>query len=392
MKTETKNKLPLFYQLFAVNKSAGQLRFTLFLTIFFIYWSLIAQSGIQSASSFISIQNLNSNPSNFTSGIIQNLFQMYFSPTVLILTYMPVFIFINSRKLFIYFLASLHPSSRKKMISKFLNNCAFSFHQGYFNFEFDEKPRAQNKSALLNLIGGPSKVSFPPNSIVIVSNLQDHTYYAIRSNQPNSAFDHSFSFGEKLLAIFTPTNYKISFDRKAFFLFSRREINLKHANVAIDLDKANLHSGPVSRTKISATEALCLANLCKNNKDILIAFIKDEINYFLDNESSQSNYFSQYSSTIKQDHHDVINQVNKATHSNHKNIIGKKKFAVNKIARKHKHTIYKYINKSSISNANNLDIQDELINLELKMNKYLNKQIQEFFNVSQIINFYLSIK
>jgi hypothetical protein len=379
-----RNNRSFLYQLLIVNKSAGWLRFVLFTTILFILWSLIARIEFQSTSFLSDLLKLNSKPSTFTADIFQNIIQMYFSPSAIILTIVPLFIFLITRNLFSCFLSSLLPSNPGKLITKFLNNCAFSLHQKQFDFGFEKNTDLENKITLLSILGGPSKVTFPPNSIAIISNLRDGEYYALRSKDLNRKFDYAFSFGEKLLSVHSLTNYRLRIDGREYFDSKGREVQLNNFNILIYLDEPNIQADPISITKISKSEAIFLSNLSEKGKDIFTIFIDDEINLFLNTEYSLTESDIQSSLRIKQDQNNSTPRAKNYTHLNHKNLIAKKIFTPNKIIRKHKHTIYQYIKKQKMSDGDNQDYHDKLNSIELKIVEYLNNQFQNFFDVTQI--------
>jgi hypothetical protein len=384
MKTEQKRKKPsLIYQILTVNRSAGRLRFALLITIFFIFWSLMAQFNFLDPLSK-DLLTVFPTSQNFTSDIFQNFFQMYFSPTTLILTFVPLLFFLFTRNLYANYLTSLLPSIQRNTFISYLYNCAFSFHHKKFNIKLDTLPNSNQFLNLFSIIGGPSKFSFPLNSIIITTHSNSNEYYAIRSNNPKETLDHTLSFREKLFSVHSISSYKIHAALKEFRDKSGNKLKIINTTISIDLLQPNTNTDAVIFTKISESDAIFLSDLGKKDKGFFESFIDDEINCFLKTEAFLTIFDNRLFSNRKKNLNTANSSLNKNTHSIHQNIIAMKKLSTNRISRKHKHMIYQYMNNNNYMNEDNKELKQMIEVVEKELMVYLTKQIQSFFNISKV--------
>jgi len=179
---EQKNGKPIRDQLFIVNKFAGRLRLILFVLLYLIYWTLIAQTDIAFLSISDNFLALFPESKNFTSGIIRDILLRYFSPSTILFTVTPLIIFLSTKKMISRYLHLLFPSIGLKESDRYLAKCAFSFPIRNTYICEDNLAKPQEIQEHLKFLGGPAGFSFDPSSAFIVQNIKNRDYFLIFSD------------------------------------------------------------------------------------------------------------------------------------------------------------------------------------------------------------------
>ena len=353
MKTEQKRRVPsLINQLFVVNKSAGRLRLVLLLLLFFIIWSLIAQTRLSFPVFLNFFINFFPEPTNFTSGLFQEILLTYFSPTTIFFTFIPIIIFISIREIIALFLNALFPDIELKNIKRYLNNCAFSFSPRCFDFSGQEKTNYQQAIQEITKLGGPAKIILRSYSISIISDIKDNTSSVFFPRRNTNKHDLFLSHGELIESITPRNETEIFYTQISVKDGSEGIVHINKIGFKISLDRSGRKPQALVAQHLSKSDAMVFYNLEKSRKEMIASFFIDEVKTFLKIEPSIINWGVSPLAHKNQDQGVFSNQKINKIHPNYEHIITIGHLLNEQTARKHKHSLYPYLHKKGASFAN----------------------------------------
>jgi hypothetical protein len=386
MKTGKEKRDPsIIDHLFVVNKSAGRLRLVLLLLFFFIVWSFVAQSRL-SLPPFLDIFiTFFPEPTNFTSGIIQEILFTYLSPTTIIFTLIPIIIFLSIRQIITRFLHALLPAIEPKSIERYLNNCAFSFSPRYYDISSQEKFKCRHAIQELTKLGGPAKITFRSDSIPIILDIEGNTSSFHFPRWNTDKYDHFLCHGELIESITTKNDVEIFYDQISVKDGFERHIQLNKIGFKIDFDHSSGKPQALVSHHLSKSDALVFHNLEKSRKEMITSFILNEVKNFLKFEPSVIDWGGILVANKHRDQIATADPLKIHAHSTYQNIIPVGQLLNKKISRKHKHSIYPYLHKKGAIIENSEERQRETDKIEQMLLLYLNEQFRSFFHTSNIL-------
>lgn len=381
---QQKKKKPIRDQLFIVNKSAGRLRLMLFVLLFLIYWTLLAQTKIALLSLSDNFFTLFPEPKNFTSGIIRDILLRYFSPSTIVFTVTPVIIFLSTKKMISRYLHLLFPSIGLKESNQYLTKCAFSFPIRNTYIHEDNRAKPQEIQADLKFLGGPAGFSFDPSSAFIIQNIKNRGHFLISSDYQSTSEIYLLSHGEKISAVISKDDRKVLLKNLKIQDKYGRTFNLNLISLWFNFNTPQKESGAFLSREITIHDVQLISYLGGVGRNIIHRFLYDETQNFLRKNSSILFNDDSIPSSIKQVHEKFHNIPPKKLHENYAEIapvITEKSHRVN---RKHKHSRYIFLRKKSAFSLNTQDEEDNNKQLIIQLSNHLNEQLKSFFHISTI--------
>ena len=381
---QQKKKKPIRDQLFIVNKSAGRLRLMLFVLLFLIYWTLLAQTKIALLSLSDNFFTLFPEPKNFTSGIIRDILLRYFSPSTIVFTVTPVIIFLSTKKMISRYLHLLFPSIGLKESNQYLTKCAFSFPIRNTYIHEDNRAKPQEIQADLKFLGGPAGFSFDPSSAFIIQNIKNRGHFLISSDYQSTSEIYLLSHGEKISAVISKDDRKVLLKNLKIQDKYGRTFNLNLISLWFNFNTPQKESGAFLSREITIHDVRLISYLGGVGRNIIHRFLYDETQNFLRKNSSILFNDDSIPSSIKQVHEKFHNIPPKKLHENYAEIapvITEKSHIVN---RKHKHSRYIFLRKKSAFSLNTQDEEDNNKQLIIQLSNHLNEQLKSFFHISTI--------
>lgn len=381
---QQKKKKPIRDQLFIVNKSAGRLRLMLFVLLFLIYWTLLAQTKIALLSLSDNFFTLFPEPKNFTSGIIRDILLRYFSPSTIVFTVTPVIIFLSTKKMISRYLHLLFPSIGLKESNQYLTKCAFSFPIRNTYIHEDNRAKPQEIQADLKFLGGPAGFSFDPSSAFIIQNIKNRGHFLISSDYQSTSEIYLLSHGEKISAVISKDDRKVLLKNLKIQDKYGRTFNLNLISLWFNFNTPQKESGAFLSREITIHDVQLISYLGGVGRNIIHRFLYDETQNFLRKNSSILFNDDSIPSSIKQVHEKFHNIPPKKLHENYAEIapvITEKSHIVN---RKHKHSRYIFLRKKSAFSLNTQDEEDNNKQLIIQLSNHLNEQLKSFFHISTI--------
>ena len=380
-----KRDLSITDYLFVVNKSAGRLRLVLLLLLFFIIWSFVAQTRLSLPAFLDFFIVFFPEPTNFTSGIFQEILLTYLSPTTIFFTFIPMIIFISIGQKIAKFLHALFPAIDWKNIKRFLINCAFSFSPRYYDISDQENANSQQAIQELTKLGGPAKITFRSDSTPIISVIKDNTSSVFFPSRSTDKYNHFLPHGELIESISTSKETQIFCDQINVKDGFERCVQLNKIGFKIDLDLSSRKSQALESQHLSKTDALVFYNLEKSRKEIIASFIIDEVKTFLKFELSIINSGNNPLTHKNRDQGVFPDVLIKKLHTNYDHI-NPDGYLLNKdTSRKHKRSLYPFLHKKGTSYENLEERQRETDEIGQKLLLYLNEQFRSFFHTSNIL-------
>lgn len=378
---QQKKKQPIRDQLFIVNKSAGRLRLMLFVLLYLIYWTFIAQTEIALLSISGNFPALFPEPSNFISGIIRDIMLRYFSPSTILFTIIPLVLFLSIRKMISRYLHLLFPSIGLKESEQYLNNCAFSSLTRNFHIHEDIQTQPQKNQEHLNFLGGPADFTFDSSSAIIVQNINNHKYLLISSDCQSTTGNFHLSHGDKIYAVISKNNRKVLLKNLKIQDNYGRAIDFNLISLLFVFNTPQKKSAPFLSRKTTMHDARLLSYLGGVSSNIVHQFLRDETQNFLHKNASIMFNGEPISSSINQAHEKFPDVVPTNLHSNYSEyepLLSKKS---RRVSRKHKHSIYIFMKKIHVVSFDKKDNKKKLI---LQLSNHLNEQLKSFFHISTI--------
>ncbi|MDO9545681.1 MAG: hypothetical protein Q7J07_02895 [Pelolinea sp.] len=215
--------------------------------------------------------------------------------------------------------------------------------------------------------------------------MNNNTDYALIQNKDITENEYSLSFGEKIVSIISKFDNKIYCDQISFHDRSGRHFQVNKMDLAFDIDHSKRESRPLFPKYITEPDAMFLSDLGGDGKEMIRSFFIDEVKLFLCSELSIANCDANLLTHEKQDHEKFSNSLKKTNHSNYNRGIAISKLFSNTIYRKHKHSVYPFLKKQTMSIGDIQDRQQEMDAVVRKLLLYLNKQLRSFFHTSNIL-------
>jgi len=386
MKTSSqqKNKKTVRDQLFIVNQSAGRLRLLLIVLLFFIYWTLIAQTKIAALAMPDNFLKSLPEPINFTSGIIRDILLRYFSPSTILFSILPPIIFLSMKKMITHYLNELFPSIRLDEIDAYLNKCAFSFSKPYFRIGKTIFIQPQKTRECLKLLGGPAHLKFEPSLEFIIHNTGNQDYFLISSEYPENTELFFLPHGNTIYTIISKTNRQVLLKNLKNQNISGQTIDYKLTSLFIDQNVPPIKPPTSLSRKISMDDARFLSYLGNTGTNIIYYFLLEETKIFLHKNTSIIFGSKPLSSFNNQADEKILDSSVIRRHENYAENameITEKPSGVN---RKHTHSRYTFLKKKKTSSLNIQDEEAKNRQLELQLSNHLNNKLKSFFHTSTI--------
>ena len=381
---QQKNGNPIRDQLFIVNKSAGRLRLMLFVLLFLIYWTFIAQTEIATLSISDNFLTLFPEPKNFTSGIIRDILMRYFSPPTILFTFTPLIIFLSTRKMISRYLHLLFPSIGLKESDRYLAKCAFSLPIRNTYIYKDNLTKPQEIQEYLKFLGGPADFSFDPLSTFIVQNIKNRDNFLMFSDYQSTAEKPFLSHGDKISAVISNDDRKVLLKNLKILGKYRRTFDLNLVSLWFNFNTSQKGSGAYLSRKITMHDARFLSYLGGVGRNIIHHFLHDETQNFLHKNSSILLNDDSIPSSIKQFDEKLFDIAPKKLHENYAEIAPAITENSHRINRKHKHSRYVFLRKKSAFSLNTQDEEDNNKQLIIQLSNHLNEQLKSFFHISTI--------
>ncbi len=371
-------------QLFIVNKSAGRLRLMLIVLLFTIYWAFIAQTEIAPLAISDNFLALFPEPTNFTSGIIQEILQQYFSPSTILFAVIPLIIFLSIRKMISRYLHLLLPPIGLKESERYLTKCAFSSSkQDLYTYE-NVRMKLEKIQEHLKLLGGPASFTFDPSSAFIIQNINNRDYFLFSSDYQSNTEKYFLSHGDKIYAVVSKGDRNVLLKNLKTQDKFGRTIDFNLISLLFNFNNSQKESEPFLSRKITMHDARLLSYLGSVGRNIIHQFLHDETQNFLHNNVSIIFHDKSILSSINQVDKKILDVAPKKNHriyAENTPATTEKPHGVN---RKHKHSRYVFLKKKSEFSLNTKDGEANRKQLIIQLSNHLNEQLKSFFHISTI--------
>ena len=378
------NKKPVREQLFVVNKSSGRLRLLLLILLFLIYWTILAQYKLSRLTISDNFNTLLPEPTNFTSGIVQEMLLGYFSLSTILFVVIPLLIFILTKKIIERYLQLIFSSIGLGQIERYLNNCAFSFRNKDQFFHKDTPSISNINQDYLSYLGGPVSFSFESSSMIIVQNIKNQDCYVIAPDSENPTVKFHLSHGDRIYAIILESDRQIILKKLKVQANNKPKIifNSITFQFSFNLSRNNHRAAFTRKTKIQ--EANFLSYLSSDDKSIIHRFLYDETQSFLQNNMPILFDNISFPNSINESNENFSEKSPINHHENYAEISQSRIYKTYKAKRKHQHSRYFFLRKNTSLTLNTQDRENDFNDLVTRLSSYLNKQIKSFFHISTI--------
>ena len=368
-------------QLFDANESAGRLRLVLFVLLLLVYWSFLAQTKVALFAISDNFLALFPNSTNFTSGIIRDIILRYFSPSTILFTAIPLFIFLSIRKVTSRYLHLLFPAIGFKESERYLTKAAFSFPIRNTPIQENIFTKSHHNLDHLKFLGGPTKFVFDPSSAFIIQKNNNQKYFLISSNRECITENFALSHGDKIYAFISKNDRKVLLKNLIIQDSYGRTIDFGLISLLFFFNTSPNKFETSSSQEITIHDARLLSYLGKVGRNTIHQFLLDETRSFLHtNVSIMLNDKTNPPSRNKTRGNipDISPKFFHVNYSKSMPILTKISHGVN---RKHTHSRYTFMKNSSMLSFDNEEHKKKLI---LRLSNHLNEQLKSFFHTSNI--------
>jgi len=368
-------------QLFATNEPAGKLRLILFVLLLIIYWSFIAQTKVALFAISDNFLALFPNSTNFTSGVIRDIILRYFSPSTIMFTAIPLIVFLSIRKLISKYLHILFPAIGFKESEQYLTKCAFSFPIRNTPNQENIFTKTHHSLEHLKFLGGPANLVFDPSSAFIIQKNNNQGYFLISSNRQCIAEKFILSHGEKIYAFISKNGREVLLKNLVIQDGYGQTIDFGLISLLLFFNTSQDKSTTYLSQKITMHDAKFLSYLGKVERNIIHQFLRDETHNFLHSNVSIMINDEIIPPSSNQIHGKIPDISAKILHENYSKITPTLTKTPRGVSRKHKHSRYIFMKKTSSFSFNKENRKKKLI---LQLSNHLNEQLKSFFHTSTI--------